>query len=165
MKRSGITHRDGDRGAALILTIGFVVMVGAISAGLAALVTSSLNNRGTLEVVRNRQYAADGAIEEAITRVRFQGGAPLTACSSPDGSIVDTLNGIAVRVDWHNSCGAVTASDGSIVAQRNVIFTSCPNIGSVCATANVIIRAQVNFEQAGSGAVTKTFVQSWSVNR
>ena len=34
-----------------------------------------------------------------------------------------------------------------------------------CVESNVIIRAQVNFALDSSGAVARTFVQSWSVNR
>jgi hypothetical protein len=154
-----------DAGASLILAIAFVVMIGAISAGLAGLVTSSLNNRGSLELVRDRQYAADGAIEQAISQVRLLPGPALAACALADGSMVDTLNGVAIRVDWRNACGVVRGSDGTVVAQRNVIFTACQNTGVVCTDVNVIIRGQVNFEQASSGAVTKTYVQSWSVNR
>ena len=157
--------RHEDAGAALILAVGFVLMVGAITGGLASLATSSLNNRNTLETVRNREYAADGAIENAISQVR-----PMT-CASASGSITDsTVNSIAIRVDWVNACGAVQITDGSVVSQRNVIFAACLNTGSPCSDSAVpavpvIIRAQVNFQQALGGAVTKTYVQSWSVNR
>ncbi len=164
---SGRTKRSrgDDSGAALILAVGFVLMVGAISGGLASLATSSLNNRNTLETLRNREYAADGAIENAISQVRAQ------SCASASGSITDsTINAVAIRVDWANVCSAVQIADGSVVSQRNVIFAACVNIGSPCSdsvapVAPVIIRAQVNFQQALGGAVTKTYVQSWSVNR
>jgi hypothetical protein len=156
-----------DAGASLILAIAFVVMIGAISAGLASLVTSSLNNRGSLELVRDRQYAADGAIEEAISQFRLPPlVSPLVACASADGVVTDNeLNGIAIWVDWRNVCGVVRGSDGTVVTQRNVIFSACLDTGVKCLEADVIIRAQVNFEQSSSGAVTNTFVQSWSVNR
>jgi hypothetical protein len=158
--------QDRDAGASLILAIAFVVMIGAISAGLASLVTSSLNNRVSLELVRDRQYAADGAIEKAISQRRLAPGPPLTACAAADGVVTDNeLNGIAIRVDWRNVCGVVRGSDGTVVTQRNVIFSACLDKGVACPDADVIIRAQVNFQQASSGAVTKTFVQSWSVNR
>ena len=160
------TRRPGeDAGAALILAVGFVLMVGTISGGLASLATSSLNNRNTLEVLRNREYAADGAIESAISQVRA------STCTSAAGSIVDaSMNSISIRVDWVNACGVVQGSDGSVVAQRNVIFLACLNTESPCSDTAVppvpvIIRAQVNFQQALTGAVTKTYVQSWSVNR
>jgi hypothetical protein len=159
-------RRDGrpahaDSGASLILCIGFVLMIGAICAGLVGLATSGLNNRTTLQRVRDRQYAADGAIEQAIALVR-----PLS-CSASNAFIVDaSLNGVAIRVDWVNACGVVqSSSDGTVVAQRNVVFSACESTGAACSAANVIIRAEVNFQQAGTGGVTKTYVQSWSVNQ
>lgn len=155
-------NTDRDRGAALILAIGLVVMVGAISSGLAALVTSSLNNRSTLEIVRDRAYAADAVVEQAITLVRAQTGTPLALCGTPGSVVVETFNAIAIRVEWRNACGVIRSSDGTVVAQRNVIFSACPSTGSACAEAAVVLRAQVNFEQS-TGAVTRTYVQSWSV--
>ena len=154
-----------DRGAALLLAVGFVVMIGAIAGGLAGLATSGVNNRTTLELVRNREYAADGAIENAISQVRS------LTCASANGFTTDaSMNSISIRVDWVNACGVVQSSDGSVVSQRNVIFSACLNTGSACSDTAVppipvIIRAQVNFQQALVGAVTKTYVQSWSVNR
>ena len=154
-----------DRGAALLLAVGFVVVIGAIAGGLAGLATSGVNNRVTLEQVRNREYAADGAIENAISQVR------LLTCSSAGGFITDaSMNSVSIRVDWVNACGVVQSSDGTIVSQRNVIFSACLNTGSPCSdtavpAVPVIIRAQVNFQQALVGGVTNTYVQSWSVNR
>ena len=154
-----------DRGAALLLAVGFVVMIGAIAGGLAGLATSGVNNRTTLELVRNREYAADGAIENAISQVR------LLTCASASGFITDaSMNSIPIRVDWVNACGVVQSTDGTVVSQRNVIFSACLNIGSPCLDTAVppvpvIIRSQVNFQQGLVGAVTKTYVQSWSVNR
>ena len=159
-----MTRRDADtdRGAALILAIAMVVMVGAISGGLVALVTSSLNNRSTLELLRDRQYAADAVVEQAITVVRSQLGTPLALCGAPAGVVVETFNTTAIRVDWRNACGIVRSSDGTVVTQRNVIFSACPSTGSACTEAAVVLRAQVNFEQS-TGAVTRTYVQSWSL--
>jgi hypothetical protein len=156
-------HRDS--GAALILAVGFVLMVGAISGGLAGLALTSLNNRNTLETLRDREYAADGAIENAISQVRT------LTCASANGSTTDsTMNAVTIRVDWTNVCGTAQLPDGSVASQRNVIFAACLNTGSPCSdvavpAVPVIIRAQVNFEQALGGAVTKTYVQSWSVNK
>ncbi len=155
MKRPHSQHQDS--GAALLLAIGFVTMIGLISAGLASLATSTLNNRGSLELIRNRQYAADGAIQQAISHVRG------LTCESAAGSIEDTLNDIAISVDWVNACGVVPSSTGSDVHQRNVIFSAfCKNpTDATCNFADVIIRVQVNFQDDPP----KTFVQSWSVNR
>lgn len=162
-QRQRAQHKDS--GAALLLAIGFVLMIGMISGGLIALATSSMNNRATLELLRNREYAADGAIQNAISQVR------LKTCADPSGSITDsTMNSIPIRVDWVNACGVVQSTDGTVVAQRNVIFSACLNTGNQCSdvavpAVPVIIRAQVNFQQALGGAVTNTYVQSWSVNR
>ena len=149
---------EADSGAVLLLAIGFVLMIGTICGGLAALATSSINNRRTLEIVRDREFAADGVIENAITQVRQLN------CGSTSAPILETLNQVAIRVDWVNACGSTTGSDGVAVPQRNVIFTACLDSGSACAAANVIIRAQINFEPA-AGLVAKTYIQSWNVNR
>ncbi len=155
-----------DRGAILILAIGFVVMIGAIGAGLAALVTTSLNNRGSLERVRDREYAADAAIEDAIVVVRSASTAGSDACQSVTGvSMTLGFNSFDIRVDWRNACGVVRSADGFVLVQRDAIFAACPSTGIACTDASVIIRAEVNFQQGATGAVTQTFVQSWSVNQ
>ena len=154
-------RRGNDDGAALVFAIGFVVMVGAIMAGLTGLVISSMNNRGTLEIVRDRQYAADGAIEIAIAQARTA----LPACAAKPSSNVSTLNSIKVRVEVQSACAIVRGSDGVALTQRNVIFTTCLDTESACTEKSVIIRAEVNFASAASGGVTTTAIQSWSVNR
>lgn len=179
MTRRSLRTRPGraahqDRGAALILVIALILMVGTISAGLAALVSSSLTDHGSLERSRNREYSADGAVEYAIAQVRAIAGSPLEACARPGDWFASTrngtttampvLNGIPIRVDWDNACGAVLGVDGSVVVQRNVVFAACADTGARCVPAAVVVRAQVNFEQLASGPVTATYVQTWSVN-
>ena len=153
-----------DRGASLIVAIGFVMMIGAVAGGLSSLVTSSMNNRASLTLVRDRQYAADAAVESAIAQVRAQFDGRVS-CTSASGAASTTTNRVAVRVQWTSACLAVRTGDGTPVTQRNVIFTACPDVGSTCAEADVIIRAQVNFERTATGVVNRTYVQSWSVNR
>lgn len=158
IRRHANPRHHKDSGAALLLAIGFVVMVGAIGGGLAALATSSVNNRNTLESVRNREYAADGAIENAIAQVRG------LTCASPGASIDDlSLNSVNIRVDWVNACVDVADSNGTLVLQRNVVFSAfCKTpTDAKCNIATVIVRAQVNFQDNPA----KTFVQSWSVIR
>ena len=170
-RRRARTASTSDAGASLIMAIAFVLMVGAISGGLVSLAASGLGNRGTLQALRNRQYAADAAVVQAITAVR-----PL-ACTPTTGSLVDSsVNAISIRVDWENVCGVVqggdvgstataAGADGTVVAQRNVIFSACADTGSACVPSAVIIRAAVNFQQVHGGDVTRTYVQTWSVNR
>jgi hypothetical protein len=155
-------HSHRDSGASLIMAIGFVFAVGAVCGGLAGIATSSLNNRRTLEIARDREYAADGAIETAISLARG------FTCTPINGAFPGvTTDIVPIRVEWTNACGSIPNSDGvTTYPQRNVIFVACVDrpVVAACATAAVIIRAQVNFEPA-SGTVNKTFVQSWNVNR
>lgn len=160
-------HAD-ERGAALILAIAFLLVVGAIGAAVASSVSSGLNDRQTLDQVRARQYAADGAVEWAIARVRRDGPPepPVTTTCGPftksDG--VPTLNGVDIRVD----CASAATETLTGFRQLNVIFSACVDTGSACTDATTVVRAQVNFQAVGTGAsltVQKTWVQSWSVNR
>lgn len=164
MRRRRVRTPHDDSGASLILAIAFILMIGSISAGLIGLATSGLRNRDSLEQVRNREYAADGAIEQAVSAIRLQVGPALMNCALANGSLPYTVNLYAIRVDWRNDCEAVRTSDGLVVAQRNVVLSACENVAPACVDAAVIIRAQINFEQV-AGAVTRTNVQSWSVNR
>ena len=156
---------DSDRGAALIIAIGFVLMIGAITAGLSSLVTSSMNNRISLQAVRDREYAADGAVEDAVVDVRGRMDAGTIACSDTGGSTTSTVNGVAIRVDWQPACEALLGTEGLVVVQHNVVFGACLDVGVDCLAADIIIRAQVNFQRDASGIVSHTFVQSWSVDR
>jgi hypothetical protein len=147
----------------LILAIGFVLMVSAIAAALAALILSSTATGATLEKLRNRQYAADAAIQYAITQVRDTARAESSPCGST--GYVSTLNQVDIRVDCANAIGVVGGTDNAVLSQRNVIFVACLDVGQACTDTSTIIRAQVNFEQRYDSSVTQTFVQSWSVNR
>jgi hypothetical protein len=164
--RQRAQHRDS--GAALIMVIGFILMVGMIGGGLIGLATTGLNNRSTLQMVRDRQYAADAAINQAIADARGLLPVPCTAASGSTQYLKLNSTGVPIRVDWVNSCvnNTVKSSDGTFFPQRNMIFSAfCGDpMTANCNFADVIIRAQVNFEPA-SGATSKTYVQSWSVTR
>ncbi|MET0460101.1 MAG: hypothetical protein ABW195_12700 [Ilumatobacteraceae bacterium] len=158
MTSHGGRRPSADSGASLILAIAFVLVVGMISAGLVGLTTSSLSNRNTLQSIRNRQYDADAAIELAIDEAR--GDTCATAGRNLD---VLKLNTVAIRVEWTNVCSVFQTVDGTVVGQRNVVFSACEG-ESTCNPATSVLRAVVNFRQAG-GDVTMTVVQSWSVDR
>lgn len=152
---------ESERGAALVLVIGMMVLVGAILAGLLAFVTTSVGARPNLDAIRNRQYAADAAIEMAIARVRQLPSPALTACGGPD---VATFNSVQIRVECEN----VSTMTGAGYLQRNVRFVACEASASSCA-ADAVITAQVNYESTtadiAAPVISRTNVQSWSVNR
>ena len=85
------------------------------------------------------------------------------------------LNGVDIRIDCADQLGAATSPDSAdLFLQRNVIFTACVDTGTKCGqpTTPIVVRAQVNFEAhkglEGSKPallLTRTWVQSWSVNR
>jgi Tfp pilus assembly protein PilX len=166
---------QGERGASLILAIAFMLVIAGIGAAVVSSVTTGLNSRNVLDQVRNRQYAADGGIEYAIARVRAMplptgpgfsdcGDPALTPPPAPADHYNHTLNGINIRVDCANKSDIIiTPGNPAGLVQRNVIFTACVDTGTPCTSTNTIIRAQVNYE--GKTAITRTWVQSWSVNR
>ena len=158
------TTRD-ERGAALVLVIAFMVVIGLLTSALLGSLISAVDDRAVLDSVRDRQYAADAAVEGAIARVRGlpPQGPALHTCDGPD--LPSQLNGVLIRVDCTN-VPIEGFNGGGFFVQRNVIFTSCLNTGVACTNATTIVRAQVNYEalDAETPTVTKTYVQSWSVN-
>ncbi|MEI8239071.1 MAG: hypothetical protein WCI22_06580 [Actinomycetota bacterium] len=151
-------HHD-DRGASLVFAIAFIVFIGTVSSGMASMITSSVGDRVQLQKLRDKQYAADGAVEKEIVRIR----------QVTDQSIVDTcgttstMNANTIRVDCTQRLDLVTTGF-VIYTQRNVVFKACPSTGVACTDAKVIIFAEVNFQQLRNLApVTKTLVMAWRV--
>jgi hypothetical protein len=155
---------QGERGAALILAIAFMIVIGGISAAAVATTTSGVQDRVALDRARNREYAADGAVERSIASVR----ANHAACVADPAFTVNTVSGtINIHVDC-TSEPAVIGAAGLNVVQNDIIFTAClvsDVSGGLCPAATAIINAQINFQGTGTADQVKTFVQSWSVNR
>jgi hypothetical protein len=173
-----------EAGASLILAIVFLVVVGALATSTLARITSAFNDRTSLDATRNREYAADAAIEYAIAAVRStadgtQAGPGLSSCP-PTGQPSPHKNfsysyqipqpsgaSFSIRVDCVND--PISSFNGGFL-QRDVLFTACADQGSDCDSANnnrAIIRAQINYQASGAldaPVVTGTIVQSWSVN-
>jgi hypothetical protein len=159
MNETKVRRMQGERGASLLLAIAFMVVVGAISAAVLATTASGLQDRIALDQARDREYAADGAIEAAVTSVRNNGG----NCASFANV---ALNGVTVHVDCASVPAFIAQPDATFAVQNNFVFTACQNsdvVSGSCPAAKAIINAQVNFQ--GTSAPLKTFVQSWSVNR
>ncbi len=150
-----------EQGAALVLAIGVMVVIGLIATTSLALITTSVNGRATLDAVRNRQYAADGAVEATIAHVRTVSSPGLGPCGGP--YTYPALNKVAIHVD----CVNVPTLTTSGALQRNVVFTACIDTGVLCTDSSAIVRAQVNYEATSisNPTITRTYVQSWSVNR
>lgn len=153
-----------DDGATLLLVMGVMIMVGAIMGALIPFITTSFKARTQLDALRQRQYAADLAIEESIAKVRALADPAFQSCGPFNRA---NVNGLSIHVDCLNSPDVVLAGT-TLVDQRNVVFTACvgnSNTNSFCTSSTTLIRAQVNFESPTGSNVTRTFVQAWSVNR
>jgi hypothetical protein len=158
--------RDERGAATLLLVIVFMVSVVVLLAPVLGSVSAGFNDRRALDQVRNREYAADGAIQYAIAQLRGvpasdnSPGPGLQAC----GPYSHSLNGVTIRVDC---AGAPVTAPGSL--QYDVVFTACVDHAVTCGSdvSPIVTRAQVNFQVDGSGAsmqITGTSIQSWSVN-
>ena len=166
MRRLRDRARRDERGASLILAIAFLVVVGGISSAVISSVVSGFNGRTVLDRARDREYAADGGIQYAIAQVRavpLPVGPGLARCVNSGDHYNNTLNKVAIRIDC--SYQPTLTIGGRAFLQRNVVFTACVDKGTQCTDATTVIRAQVNFEAVSSSPnVTRTWVQSWSVN-
>ena len=156
--------RHDEQGVALVLALSFMVFVGIVTSALLSSLISSVDQRSVLDNVRNRQYAAEAAVEQDIARVRALGGAGAGSApceATPPATYA--LNDVTIRVD----CTNVRTLTLTGFDQRNVVFTSCVDTGATCTVANTIVRTQVNYEGQGLGTpvITKTYIQSWTVAR
>lgn len=172
MTRTALTTKRNDEGAALLMVLGFVVLVSAITGGLLSYLSTTVKHRVPLDAIRAREYAADGAIEDAITRVRSLAHPGSDPCGNGPGNVsghyVLTLNATTIRVNCTTANTAVIGG-ATVLQQTNIVFTACVEAGVNCTDGTAIIRAQVNYEmpvvQSGPDVVTRTYIQSWSVNR
>ncbi len=157
--------KSSERGAALILALSFLIVVAAITGSLLPAISSGFKGRTILDTVRNRQYAADAGVEAAIaqTRSRFEGGNAQAPCLTLNQA---AFNGAAIRVDCTFTPGVTNLGLG----QRNAIYSACVDTGVACTNATTVVRAQVNFQSsagftAATAPITRTWIQSWSVNQ
>jgi hypothetical protein len=162
MNNERVRRFHGERGASLILAIAFMVVIGGISSAVLATTTSGLQDRVALDQARNREYAADGAIEQTIVAARALSGMCPTPTPSPN------LNGVKIHVDCSSAAAIVNGPGNVPLLQNDLSFVACVAMGAgngtPCAspTDPPIINAQVNFQ--GTAPTVTTFVQAWSVN-
>jgi len=163
--------RRDERGASLILAIVFMLVAGAIGAGLTTSVSSGVLGSHVLTVARDREYAAEGGINRAIAALRA--GSPasigLIGCGpfNYDGLAVEGSTTVDIRVEC-TPAPEVTASPNPSV-RHNVILVACEAVGNTACGGTgksaPIIRSQINFQVSAADAVTSTYVQTWSVSK
>lgn len=160
-------QRRDEHGVALVLALSFMVLIGVLTTALLSSLMTAVSDRNVLDQVRDRQYAADAGVEQAIATVRTV-PAPGPALGSCGGPYFSSLNSVDIRVQCTN-VPTSTAVLAQIFVQRNVVFTSCidTHTNTACTPATTIVRSQVNYEalDAETPNVTKTYIQSWTVSR
>lgn len=169
--RHRVLHDRGEEGATLILVIGFMLLVGLISAGLATQLVSSSMTRVALDKARNREYSADGAILRSIAAVRstMQTTNAQAPCPEATTQYPAMTYGVKIQVDCSFSLLGFSG-----VVLRNATFTACApqSPGATCPTSAVIIKARVHYStpdpqpalNAPTVDVDKTYIATWSVN-
>jgi type II secretory pathway pseudopilin PulG len=158
-----VRRMHGERGASLILAIAFMVVIGAISAAVISTTASGIQDRVVLDQARNREYAADGAIESMIAAARGSGG----TCPAPTN--FPSMNGVSIHAECTSTPAVVVGPGGVLLTQDDLTFVACESSATCTSTipppnpnTNPIITSLVNFQGA---APSKSFVLSWSVNR
>lgn len=161
--RSGAPGRRGarDRGAALVVAVAFTVMIGTIAAGITAAITSGLGQRVVLEDLRDREYAADAAIERTIAEARSLVVADLE-CGAVEGS-VEGVDDIRIHVDRTIVCGSLLGADGFVRSNFALSLVACEDTATSCQPDDVIVRALVGLEPASDGSIASAPVYAWSV--
>jgi len=164
MNNEKVRRFHGERGASLILAIVFMVVIGAISAAVVATTTSGIQDRATLDQARNREYAADGAIEQTVVTARGLSG----VCPSQPAALI-TLDGFNIHVDCSRGPNLVLGPGAPLSQGDDLLFVACSvpsgNVTTCTSSPGAnppIINAQVNFH--GTAPAVTTFVQAWSVN-
>ena len=110
--RRTLPTRYGDRGASLVIALAVMLALGGILGGLVTFINSSTAVSLGLQATRNRQYAADAAIEQAIRTVQDDATSKALVgafCSVSQPFFVSSasINGYNTRVDCQGAPSAV----------------------------------------------------------
>jgi hypothetical protein len=153
-----VRRARGERGASLMIALGFLALFGALIPVIVNLGTTNLVDEQKLNGQRSAVYAADGATDAALQYLRGNPGCgrPVESVAScPIGtSFTASLNGYAATAK-------IVATGQALDTDRSVSITTTVD-GAVRVTAQAVVRdSQVN------GTVTEApiDVQSWKYVR
>ncbi len=158
MNRLRRRFQTEEEGAALIICLAFLTFAFLIVGALLNMSYTSLRATSKLKIVRNTDYDADAAMEQAIATIRVDPARGyFNACPSIDVPALNNV-GSGMRVD----CTALLKP----VFQREVILSVCPASEKTkpCPDDKSLLQARVSYYD------DKTFgraalVQTWSANR
>lgn len=162
-RRASVRARAGDEsGAILLLALGFLAFFGLVSVVLLDYVRTNQRATIVLRPIRSAQFAADGAIEGAINRMRQFRPDATAPCGVGTSfyTVKPPLNGQDVVLTCTNPT-VVAASPPTL----EVTFTAkCPTAGTAaCPSGVAMITAKVRF--TGTPPAVSATVLNWSVRR
>ena len=125
--------RADDDGGVLVLAVIFVFVVGLLGGAIATFASASLTQTTSLGNGRTQEYAAEGAIQVAIQRVRDLNtaaaapgyGSPSTACPTTTVTIPATTGALSVSLKVMCVVG-----QASVPFQRKIVFAACSSATS-----------------------------------
>jgi Tfp pilus assembly protein PilX len=159
--RRFLGRASDETGAILVLALAFIAFVGLVSVALLKQTDTSFRITSQLRPMRSAQFAADGAVEGAINKLRQFRPDSSAPCVTDFYKVSPPLNGQDIVL----SCSLSTAVGAITTPAIDVTFTAkCPNVASVSCPANAtMITAVVRF--AGNPPAVTTTVQKWSILR
>src|SRR5437879_5717516 len=133
-----LARRREEGGQTLLLALGFLTFFGVICAGLLNFAFTNLRSSISLRDVRAVHFAADGAVDAAINRARFDASAGFPIQSGTGCLPTTTVNGQSLYVD----CSASVSG-----AVSTVTLLSCQSSVSPCLSTSAVLRAQVDIDR------------------
>lgn len=140
-------------GAVLLIALGFITFIGVVAVALGNYAFTNLRATIALRPVRAAEFAADGAVEGAINKLRQDP----TACAGDKTNfykVSPVINNQPVDVD----CDELATSP----SLRVLFIAKCASGGAPsCPAGTKLLVARVRLE--GSVPSVKAIVESWSV--
>jgi hypothetical protein len=168
-RKPRLRHPDDERGASLILALGFLFAVGIVIAAVATLATNAFQTTNNLGQQRTLEANAESAATVAIENVRYNNIAPATMTNCmPGGTAYQGMTTFCAYTNPPNP-----------FSPESRVIEFCTTSGSSCAAGNPIyVSAVVRFDDlppnsegtadnCGSGTPTTCgiamTVDSWDV--
>lgn len=120
--------RRDDDGGVLVLAVVFVFVVGLIGGAIATFASASLTQTTSLSNGATQQYAAEGAVQVAIQRVRDLNtlatapGYGSTPCPTTSVTVPATTGAVSESLTV-----VCVVGQASVPFQRKIVFAACPS--------------------------------------
>ncbi|MGH9042614.1 MAG: hypothetical protein ACRDZ3_20560 [Acidimicrobiia bacterium] len=158
--------RSEENGQVLVLALAFITFVGVVGVVLLNYATTNVKATVALRPVRSVEYAADGAIDGAINKLRHN---PFSAtCASGRDFYRTVINDQEIAVGCVRQ--VVSATSPKIVratftakCYADTSSSTTTTAPTKCGAGSTLLSAQVLFQEQGSPPVVRTTVENWSV--